>query len=1412
MPCRFLPRSPLTLGLVLVALLSMASASLAATGTGSGGGEAVSGQVTEEDGTPLAGARVELRPAVSAFAVAQAELDGSPVAPVARATADDRGRYRLAVPADGFWELALSAPGHVAQRLTVGPVEAEAVVDDVALAPAERLTVRVVDGAGEPLAGAVVVAVTAPRSERPVRWRDPRRGDAQPGGPRRTARTGDDGRAVVFRRAGETLRVAAAAAGLAPALEEAVAGDAVTLHLAAGEPVEVEVHDPSGKPVAGALVRLGPLEVPLGASGEDGRLTLHRDPRAAMQLLALGPAGHRGGLTVPAVQDDAAAAAAGTPAAAGNGAAPPEPRVISLAPSITVAGRTLGSEQRDPVAGAWVWRTGEEERAVRSDSRGNFTLATPGGPAAVLHADAPGYGPARAVLRDEQRDGGEPVTLLLAATAAAAGRVVDGAGAPVAGATVSAEPRDRSGFLAWGSAPTERTVSGADGGFRLRELAAGSPVSLTADHEGYAPATLDLAPLTAGTTRGDLEIVLDAGITAFGRVVDTDEEPVAGAEVELVPTPQGTDILAWMRAARDGAGNSATSDRDGRFEIADLAPGRVDVHAAAAGFAPLAVPGVELPAGQARVDLGTLLLAAGLTLEGRVVDPDGKPLADAEVSSSGGFGLGLGTFSRHADAAPETTGPDGRFVLRDLARGERVDVEVKHAGYTDGGAQGVELPQEEPLTVVLQPASTLSGVVLAAGGEPLQAQVMIVGEPQTGQPFSRTVSRATSDEDGRFVLEDVAPGRLTLSATARGYQSYEQSGVVVEPGEDRDDLRVVMQPGAVITGHVTDAGGAPLPGASVSLLDSGQRFGFGSSQSATTDADGLYRMDGVAPGEHSLAADHPQQVRAVRDLTVTLGDNRLDFRLERGLSVSGRVVDAGGAPVAGARVSLGTGDGVQSFFSGDGQVSDDAGAFTFDGVEPGSYRLTAQKEGYAPGFGGAPVVVAAAPVRDVEVRLERGAVVRGHLLGVELADLAEARVIAAKLTSQNRLPAISSVDFEGAFRIEGLAPGDWSLLAVLGDSVPAVKKEITIEPGQRELVVDLDLGGGGAVLSGRVLLGDEPLAGSFVSLTGREQAAVGFGRTDHQGRFEIRGLENGTYRLQVAGMGGFQQYSQEVEIAGDRDLEVRIPAAPIAGVVLGGGGPIEGAEVYLEPLDGERGFQRPVRTDSTGRFRLTAVPAGRYRLRATAADHAPGETEVAVEDGVPPADVVLRLQPAAGLVLRVAGAFGRPPDQVTVAALAPAAADSIDLTAGSRGPQAVYQQRVPVGEQGRVRLDSLPAGSWRLVVAAQGLGTVQVDAVSPGPERSLALPPAARLRVRVPDLADAGELGEVRVLSSDGHPFIDLDWTGAPRNAWPLGGGRTEVGGLPPGSWRLVASTPDGRSWTGSADTAAGATVDVELR
>jgi hypothetical protein len=277
----------------------------------------------------------------------------------------------------------------------------------------------------------------------------------------------------------------------------------------------------------------------------------------------------------------------------------------------------------------------------------------------------------------------------------------------------------------------------------------------------------------------------------------------------------------------------------------------------------------------------------------------------------------------------------------------------------------------------------------------------------------------------------------------------------------------------------------------------------------------------------------------------------------------------------------------------------------------------------------------------------------------------------------------------------------------------------------------------------------------------------------------------------------------------------------VSGVVLGGGEPLPGAEVFVEPEDAERSFFAvPVRTDDAGRFQLSSIAAGRLRLRAEAPGHAPAETVVTVEEGVPLAGVELRLEPAAGLTLRVAGAYGRAPETVSVAALDPAAgvaaaAPAAGLTgpgvAAGGGVRAVYQDRLHTGEGGRVRLDRLPAGRWRLVVSADGSATVQVDVVSPGPEVAVTLTAPAVLDVRVPDLADTGALGEVRLTGGDGRPFVSPEWFGSPRAAWELQAGRTQVRGLPPGSWTVTAATPDGRTWSATAVTAPGATAEAVL-
>jgi protocatechuate 3,4-dioxygenase beta subunit len=1384
----------------LAFLTLLLSAALAAPPAAAAAGIPLEGRVVDEESRPLADARVELRPVRSPYAAERAEAGGGGDEPVAAAASGGDGRYRLEAPGPGFWRLTVTAAARVDFENEVGPVEAEELLGEVVLAPAVEVVVRVVDAADRPVAGATVAAAgdgAPPRLPfRPESWRPL---------PRRRVVTGDDGRAVFQRREGETLALTAVAPGLAAAVAEEVADAALTLRLPAGAPVTLEVRDAGGRPVAGALVGGGNPPLPWGETGEEGRLELRRDPAAKQALWARAADGRSGSVTLPALAD-------------GEEAPPADrPVVIELSAPAILAGSTLDGVERQPVAGAWVWRPGEEHLAVRSDPRGGFALPLPDAAPAWVRADAAGFGGGSSRLRDEQTAGREPVTLLLPPTAAAAGRVVDEAGEPVAGAEISAGAVERGGFAFRGPGGAASARSGADGRFRLRELAAATRHTLHAEREGYGPGELEVPELEAGAVREGLVIVLPAGITAFGRVVDTAETPVAGAEVALRRAVRSSDPFEMFRS-HGVEPETATTDAEGRFEIADLPAGRFDVSAAAGGFAPLTVPGVELPAGGGRADLGTLLLEPGLTLAGRVVDPQGRPVAEAEVHAGGAETLGLGGHMVEPRKEPAVSGPDGRFEVPDLARGERVDLMVKRRGYTEGRLPGVGVPAEEPVTVVLQPASTLAGVVVDDDGDPVEgAMVLIQGEPAPGWPFAGNVGRGRSGEDGRFTVEDVPPGRLGAMVRADGFLVHEEGGLEVAPGEDRDDLRFVLRPGATIRGRVTDAAGRPIADASVEVLeDAGfRRSGFGAATTGS-DADGLFELDGVEPGTRSIAADHDGHVRSVRDLEVTRGDNRLDFRLEPGLTVSGRVLDEGGAPVSGARVSLESPDERFTFRSG-GELTDDAGAFAVEGVAPGAYTVSAQMEGFAAARQEG-VEVAGAPVAGVELHLSRGTTVTGRLLGVELAEMAGARVLAGSFANTSRMPAFAAVDYDGSYRIDGLAPGEWTLMAVLGEGVPAAQEKVTVEPGQRELVVDLDLGAGGSTLSGRVLLGDQPLTQSFVVLQGREQTAVGYARTDHGGHFEIRGVDDGTYELQVSSLGGPQQHREEVEIAGDREILVRIAASSVSGIVLGGGGPLAGAEVFIEPEDAERGiFAVPVRTDDAGRFQLSSVAAGRQRLRAEATGHAPGETVVTVEEGVPLAGVELRLEPAAGLTLRVAGTYGRAPERVTVAALDPAAgvaaaAPAAGLTgAAGGGVRAVYQDHLHTGEGGRVRLDRLPAGRWRLVVAAAGLAAVQVDVVSPGPEVAVALPPAAVLDVRVPELAGTGALGEVRLTGGDGRPFVSPEWFGSPRAAWELQAGRTQVHGLPPGSWTLTAATPDGRTWSATAVTAPGATAEAVL-
>lgn len=622
----------------------------------------------------------------------------------------------------------------------------------------------------------------------------------------------------------------------------------------------------------------------------------------------------------------------------------------------------------------------------------------------------------------------------------------------------------------------------------------------------------------------DLLLSLRPGRPAFGTVVDEAGRPIAAAEVRVLPA-EGNGEPDFARVVR------VASDPKGRFTLDTLPASRVDLEARARGFVPTLVRGLTIAPGEGAFDLGSVMLASGARLEGVVEDPEGHPVEGAtitvQIADQNATRLAL------AGSPPEeratVTGADGRFALAGLQPGEVVGLLVKRQGYTSRAVSRLQPPLEEPVRVVLDPASRISGRVLDEKKDPIAgAQVVLRRE-------SGIAAAGTTDGEGRFLLEGVRSGRFALDASAQGHLAGRVNEIEVSAGSDVDDLDIVLSRGAALEGTVSAPDGSPVADAVVRALPaqegaSGLLFVV---PEVRTDAGGRYRLEGLHEGRQSVTAEHPEYQRTTREFEIQEDEARLDLRLGEGWEVAGRAVDASGRGVAGVRVELRGADG------GDRETTSGAdGGFRFTGVGEGLHRLQAERQGYA-----RPpereVQVAGRAVRDLELRLDRGGALSGQILGLSFQDLARVQVAATQegTTSEQE----GRTDYQGRYRVEDLAPGDWRIVARLPDGRLA-QDTVTVPPGDRGAVLDLEFERG-LSLTGRVLAGAAPVAGALVNLRAGDGSGGG-GRSGPQGEFRIEGLAPGVYTLMVIAPQSKVPHQETVDLRGDRQIVIEIqPAA-----------------------------------------------------------------------------------------------------------------------------------------------------------------------------------------------------------------------------------------------------------------------------
>jgi hypothetical protein len=572
-----------------------------------------------------------------------------------------------------------------------------------------------------------------------------------------------------------------------------------------------------------------------------------------------------------------------------------------------------------------------------------------------------------------------------------------------------------------------------------------------------------------------------------------------------------------------------------------------------------------------------------------------------------------------------------------------------------------------------------------------------------------------------------------------------------------------------------------------------------------SDGDGNYRLEGLVPGRVVVEATHDDYVRTVKDLAARAGMNRLDLQFEGGQEVSGTVTDASGTMLVGAIVRLAAPG--REWGGPEARTAVD-GSFKMVGVGDGDYKIVASREGYAASDGEVAVHVAGKPVQGLRVTLGTGAAIVGTVSGVDPEKLSQVEIRAS--SPSRGTDASATADREGGYRLEGLLPGTWAVSASLPGTGRQARSQVVLDPGASEARLDLQFGEG-LTLSGRALQGEAPVKGAVLFAQGTSVNSSSWGRTGADGAFRMEGLEPGTYRVELRQWETGLYYDETVELPSSREITMSIPTARVAGRIVDGADrrPMAGVQVSLAPVSsGSAGsgddrpraaFARAATTDMNGRFELASVTDGGWTLTANKTGYAAGTLEVTVQGGHDVNDAQIALDATEGVTIDVRLPSGRIPDTVAAAVLDPSGRP---VTGGSYA----------TGENGRIRLSSVPPGSWDLVVSAGGSGTLNLRVNVPGPAVAAALPPACTLKVTVPDLAGTSVAGTVTIQGQDGRSFRSLGWMADSTSRFRLAAGRIELDTLPPGAWTARVEASDGRTWSGNASTQPGTPAELVLR
>jgi protocatechuate 3,4-dioxygenase beta subunit len=854
---------------------------------------------------PIAGALVTAGPARMMMGPGRADFSTT-------AATDAKGSYSLIV-LPGSYRLVASHPSYDTKTTDASALGGQTASKDLVLTPYARVTGVVYDESNRPVAGATITT------------EDPGEGGFPPRmmrflGSNLEAASGPDGRFAIRFAGDEDLRLKAAKKGLPSAKSETlklVPGErksGVVLTMPSGVAVSGKVTDRDGKPLSGVTVSTAEAEP--GRAGmqrimisnilqfDDDAVTTSSDGTFSLRL-------KEGTYDFTFKREGYATQNTRAQAVTASGTNVVDAK---LEPAVEIRGRVV--RNGTGVDGVIVMAMVQSSDArTTTGPDGSFTLGglTPGQTRVTARKDDE--------FVQEMRSFTAPasdVVIDLPAGSRVSGRVVEKGSSKAVTQFQAGLSRSRSaGGMVMMAPPQLKAFTSQDGSFVLEHVPSGAH-DLVASAAGYASGRLNVN-VEEGKELSGLVIELDTGTRLTGKVTGPNGSPLPDVRVNMAMGPGSA-------VARMGNVNATVTDANGEYSIEGLESGEEVVEFTHAKYIGTKKD-VSLKGREIRLDVQ---LEGGQRVSGVVVTEAGVPVADADVYASAAGGSRR---SAHTNAS-------GMFEFESLAPA-RYRFAADKTGFAGGQVDDFDIASGAPLRITLKTGGTIYGRV--TGLAPTEFSNVLVQANGLGSSASASV-----DSAGNYRIEGAPTGTVRVSAmvSSSGFAMGRNTGtqtVELEPGSSQQ-LDLEFKGDTVIKGRVT-RNGAPLKGANIMFMPKNSRSQ--ASAGGSTDDDGSYSVMGLEEGEYNVTVVDMQRLSPYTTTYQVRGSSTFDIAFKAN-ALRGHVLDAtNNVPLPDTAIQIRSNDASDGFRGVRSVSTDSTGTFILENVSPGSYTLTAVKEGYA---------------------------------------------------------------------------------------------------------------------------------------------------------------------------------------------------------------------------------------------------------------------------------------------------------------------------------------------------------------------------------------------------------------------------------------------------------------------------------